>query len=152
DRHARPRNLGHLGRRRRHLLGDAQVRSKLDPRGAPTPPPEAEPAEPRCELRRHPRLELPVRCWIVDSAHTVYLRIHDLSRGGLSVRAPMPFLPRGPVELTLELPGGGLVRARGEVVWVEPLDAPARGGPRMGARFLEFLEGEEELYQVLGRA
>jgi hypothetical protein len=128
------------------------MRSKLDPRSPSQPQPIA-PSEPHRELRRHPRLELPVRCWIVDEKHTVYLRLHDLSRGGLSVRAPMSFTPHHLVDLTLELPGGQTVRARGEVVWVKPDAPPAAGsGPKMGARFLEFLEGEEDLYRVLGRA
>jgi len=43
------------------------------------------------------------------------------------------------------------VRARGEVVWVRS-SAAVESGPRMGARFLEFVEGEEELYQLLGNA
>src|SRR2546423_9470106 len=107
------------------------------------------PAEPAREQRRHPRFELAVRCWITDARHTLYLRVHDISRGGLSVRAPVPFAPSGRIEVGLELPGGRRVRARGEVVWVR--DATASGA-RMGARFLEFVEGEEELYQLLGNA
>jgi hypothetical protein len=43
------------------------------------------------------------------------------------------------------------VRAAGEVVWVRSGSA-GESGPRMGARFLEFLEGEEELYDLLGNA
>jgi hypothetical protein len=96
---------------------------KLDPR---TPEPPEPPKSPYSELRRHQRLELPVRCWIIDGSHTVYLRVHDVS-------------------------AGGLVRARGEVVWVRP-DGGEVSGPRMGARFVEFLEGEEELYKAVGRA
>jgi hypothetical protein len=108
---------------------------------------------PSREKRQHPRVELMVRCWITDERHTLYLRLHDLSRGGLSVRAPVPFPPSGRVELGLELPGGERVRARGEVVWVRTANYdPAARGPRMGARFLEFLEGEEALYGLLGNA
>ena len=40
------------------------------------------PTEPPREQRRHPRFELAVRCWITDSRHTLYLRVHDISRGG----------------------------------------------------------------------
>jgi hypothetical protein len=109
------------------------------------------PAEPPREQRRHPRHELAVRCWITDARHTLYLRIHDISRGGLSVRAPVPFEPNGQIEVGLELPGGMRVRARGEVVWVRSSSA-TESGPRMGARFLEFVEGEEDLYQLLGNA
>ncbi len=107
------------------------------------------PPEPPREQRKHPRYELAVRCWITDERHTLYLRVHDISRGGLSVRAPVPFVATGKVELGLELPGGQRVRARGEVVWVRSSTA---SGPRMGARFLEFVEGEEELYKLLGNA
>jgi hypothetical protein len=67
------------------------------------------------------------------------------------VRAPVPFAPSGQIEVGLELPGGRRVRARGEVVWVRPSSA-VESGPRMGARFIEFVEGEEELYQLLGNA
>jgi len=112
--------------------------------------PKAPPEPPR-EQRRHPRFELAVRCWITDSRHTLYLRVHDISRGGLSVRAPVPFAPSGLIEVGLELPGGRRVRARGEVVWVRA-SSSTESGPRMGARFLEFVEGEEDLYSLLGNA
>ncbi len=121
----------------------------LDPRPVPPAPPS--PRRPPKERRRHPRRELATRCWIIDDEHTVYLRVHDLSRGGLSVRAPVPFAATNQIELGLELPGGRRVRARGEVVWVRSSTA-TESGPRMGARFLEFVEGEEDLYQLLGNA
>ena len=114
--------------------------------GAPKVPPE-----PPREQRRHPRFPLAVRCWITDVRHTLYLRVHDISRGGLSVRAPVPFAATGRIEVGLELPSGQRVRARGEVVWVRP-STMETSGPRMGARFLEFVEGEEELYELLGHA
>jgi hypothetical protein len=116
-----------------------------DPSVPKTPP------EPAREQRRHPRFELAVRCWITDARHTLYLRVHDISRGGLSVRAPVPFAPSGKIEVGLELPGGRRVRVHGEVVWVRP-QSGTESGPRMGARFLDFIEGEEELYQLLGNA
>ncbi len=122
---------------------------KIDLR-APSPAPAEQP-RPLNEMRRHPRVELPARCWILDGAHTVYLRVHDVSCGGLSVRAPVPFDAKGEVEVRLELPGGGVVRARGLVVWTKP-EGGESSGPRMGARFLEFLEGEEALYKLLGQA
>jgi len=112
------------------------------------------PAEPPREQRRHPRHELAVRCWITDARHTLYLRIHDISRGGLSVRAPVPFAPEDPVELRLELPGGRSARARGQIVWVkkagETHDDGA--GARMGAQFLEWLSGRDDLYAILPTA
>jgi len=127
--------------------------SKLNPREPPTgaPPPPAAPSY--TEARRHPRVELPARCWIEDGEHTLYLRLHDLSRGGLSVRAPVPFAAARRLTLRLELPSGGELRAIAEVVWVRgtpPADQPSCA--RMGARFLEFLEGEEALYTLLGQA
>jgi hypothetical protein len=125
--------------------------SKLDPRERQNRP--APPAPPHGETRSHPRVELPARCWIEDGEHTFYLRVHDVSRGGLSVRAPTPFSKSHRIVLRLELPGERTVRARAEVVWVR--DSPAAetaSGARMGARFLEFLEGEEDLYQLLGNA
>jgi hypothetical protein len=120
--------------------------------GPPESPPSGESSGPPYrEQRRHPRLELAVRCWIMDQRHTLYLRLHDLSRGGLSVRAPVPFTPANRIDVGVELPGGRRVRARGEVVWVRSGSAQA-SGPRMGARFVEFVEGEEELYAILGNA
>lgn len=108
---------------------------------------------PQHEKRRHPRLEVGVRCWLTNDRHTVYLRVHDLSLGGLSVRAPVPFTPSGRVEVGLELPGGRKVRARGEIVWVRTREVEASSvGPLMGARFVEFTEGEAELTTLLGHA
>jgi hypothetical protein len=105
------------------------------------------------EKRRHRRVELGVRCWLTNDRHTVYLRLHDVSMGGLSVRAPVPFAPSGLVEVGLELPGGRKVRARGEIVWVRQRAPEASTlGPLMGARFVEFTEGEAELNTLLGHA
>jgi hypothetical protein len=101
------------------------------------------------EKRQHPRIPLPARAWIADGRRTLYLRIHDLSLGGLSVSAPVSFAAADQVELRIELPGGGQVRARGEIRWVR---GDGERGPRMGARFLEFHEGEEELFKLFGRA
>jgi len=125
----------------------------LDPNEGGAPPRAPDPPS-YANQRRYPRLPLAARCWIADAAHTVYLRVHDVSRGGLSVRAMVPFTPHETVDLELELPGGGRVRARAEIVWVRGSsdDPPPRPEwPRMGARFLEFLEGEEALTEALGR-
>lgn len=108
------------------------------------------PSDPPSEKRRHKRVELAVRCWLSDERHALYLRLHDLSIGGLSVRAPVPFAPTGKIEVGLELPDGRRVRARGQVVWVRA--SAAESGARMGARFLEFVEGEEDLSRLLGNA
>jgi hypothetical protein len=101
--------------------------------------------------RRHPRVRLAARCWIADEEHTVYLRVHDVSLGGLSVRATVPFAPHNRVELELELPTGARVRAIGEVVWVrgDGDSAPHPEAPRMGARFLELLDGQAALERAL---
>ena len=64
------------------------IRSKLDPRSVPAPAQHPDPVF--AEKRRHPRLQMSARCWIVDRHHTVYLRLYDLSLGGLSVRARLP--------------------------------------------------------------
>jgi hypothetical protein len=104
------------------------------------------------EVRRHPRVHLAARCWIGDGRRTIYMRVHDLSRGGLSVLAPVPFAPADPVELRLELPGGRVAHARGEIVWVRgtrDLPIEARDSARMGARFVEWLAGEEDFYLLL---
>jgi|GEM_PF-3710962 len=101
---------------------------------------------PRENLREHERLALSARCWIDDGRHTLYVRIHNLSRNGLSVRAPVPFQPNGAVDLELELPAGR-VRVRAEVVWVD--DGTNSSGPRMGARFVEVTEGVEALELAL---
>jgi hypothetical protein len=119
----------------------------LDPPGGP---PVADAPRSR-ELRRHPRLDLLVRCWITDPRYTLYLRLHDLSRGGLSVRAPVPFAAASHIDVNLDLPGGRRVRARGQVVWVRSGEA-GESGPRMGARFVEFVEGEHHLHAVLDAA
>jgi hypothetical protein len=125
----------------------------LDPSDRRAPPSAPEPPS-GSNQRRHPRLRLGARCWLADAEHTVYLRVHDVSRGGLSVRAPVPFSPRETVDVELELPGGAVVRARAEIVWVSPADQPPPRPewPRMGARFLELLEGEEALAEALARA
>jgi hypothetical protein len=104
---------------------------------------------PSREQRRHPRVQVAVRCWLITDEHTVYLPLHDLSIGGLSVRAPVPFSPTTPLRVELELPSGSQVRARGEVVWVRrpATDAP-ESGPRMGARFTELLDGADELTKL----
>jgi hypothetical protein len=98
------------------------------------------------EKRRHPRQQHAIRCWIGDGSHTLYVRLHDISLSGLSVRAPVPFQPSGEVELSIELPDHNRVRARAEIVWTR--NGPG-SGPRMGARFIEILEGEEDLKALL---
>jgi hypothetical protein len=115
----------------------------------PAPKP-ADKSPPSVEKRRHPRLETGLRCWIGSQRHTLFVRLHDVSRGGLSVRAPVPFVPATTIEVGLDLPGGGRLRARGEVVWVRGEPTTEENGARMGARFVEFLEGKDELDGVVG--
>ena len=129
--------------------------------------------EPRdfAEKRRYPRRQLAVRCWIGDGHHTLFARLHDLSLGGLSLRAPVPFAPRAELEVALMLPGtiedphsAVAIRARGRVVWARRADGVGRAsppfgrraltqpsGPRMGAEFVEFLEGEALLRKLIER-
>jgi hypothetical protein len=114
--------------------------------GVPIRPSDDGPSD---NKRRHPRFTLPARCWIVDGRNTIYMRVHDVSRGGMSLRAPVPFRPTSAIELRIELPGGTTTRARAEVVWVRGGGEP---GPRMGARFVEFLDGQDALYKLLERA
>jgi Tfp pilus assembly protein PilZ len=103
------------------------------------------------EKRRHRRVQLSIRCWMGDATHTIYLRVHDVSLGGLSVRAPVPFEPDRDLQLSIELPDRSHVRARGKVVWVSP-PTGLQSRPRMGARFVEFIEGEEALSALLTTA
>jgi hypothetical protein len=135
-------------------LAPRRLRTPLDPREGELAKP-ARRHDPVHEQRRDRRTELHARCWIIDPKghHTVYIRLHDLSRGGLSVRAPLPFLAQHEVDLRLELPMGGLVHARGEVVWThgdEWFDEDSIARPRLGARFLEILSGEHALHRLLG--
>lgn len=92
---------------------------------------------PYSKRRQHPRRLTSIRCWISDQVHTAYLRMHDISLGGLSVGAPLPFEPNTEIELRIELPGGRQVRARGCVVWRKEM--------RLGARFVEILAGQSDL-------
>jgi hypothetical protein len=114
-------------------------------------PSTARPPAPAVEHRRWPRHRLSMRCWLTGRGHTRYLRLHDLSLGGLSVRAPMPFRRAGKLEVVIELGAGRVLKARGEVVWVRER-LPGLRQPSMGARFLEFLEGETELEALLDAA
>jgi Tfp pilus assembly protein PilZ len=101
------------------------------------------------EKRRHRRIQLSIRCWIIDGNHTLYLRVYDLSLGGLSVRTPAPFQPDRELRILIELPDRTQVRARGQVVWIRP-SAGVESRPRMGVRFVEFTEGEQALHDLLG--
>jgi hypothetical protein len=114
------------------------------------------------EKRRHPRRQLTVRCWMSDGQHTLYARVHDVSLGGLSIRAPVAFSPNVELQLALVLASDLAdheatvsIRAQGRVVWVrsprgdlDPLRA--RSAPRMGAEFLRVLEGEDMLRDLIG--
>jgi hypothetical protein len=109
------------------------------------------------EKRRHPRRALAVHCWIRDDRHTVYARLHDVSLGGLSIRAPILFRPDAELELAIVLASDDeptamsavAVRARGRVVWVRAA-AEGPGTARMGAQFVEILEGEAALRRLVG--
>jgi hypothetical protein len=123
-------------------------------------PPLAPASDGWAEKRRFPRRQLAVRCWIRDARSTLYARVHDVSLGGLSIRAPIAFAPMAELELAIVLPGdpanpdGLVARARGRVVWVRAQqgDGPGPGVPRMGAEFLDFLDGEQALRRLIGNA
>ena len=87
------------------------------------------------ERRRHLRQRIFERAWFDGEARAVYTRIHDISRGGLSVRGAMPFEDGEALTVTL----GGL-RVRAEVSWRN--ERPVAG---TGFRFVEVLDGEDEL-------
>jgi len=101
----------------------------------------ADPAPDYREKRRHPRRQLGVRCWLADGESTLYARVYDVSTGGLSIRAPVPFRPGTELELSIVLSSSTAVRAIGRVVWV----SARGGGPRMGAEFVRFQSGHAAL-------
>lgn len=108
------------------------------------------------EKRAHRRYQLAVRCWLADGQRTLYAPVHDVSAGGLSLRAPALFAPDAELELSLVLPptentrphGELAIRTRGRVVWVQKPSATSRA--HMGARFLDVLD-EVLLGRLLGR-
>jgi hypothetical protein len=103
---------------------------------------------PQDNRRKHPRVRIAARCWIVGGRHTLYVRIHDISRGGLSVRAPVPFRPNEKLDLRLELPGGRQISAEAVVVWTRT-ELPTPSGPRMGARFVLFRDEGDSVLQTI---
>lgn len=112
-------------------------------------PPEngADRTPPERELRRHQRWSMPLHCWISSGDHTVYLRVYDLSRGGLSVRAPLPFLRARRVDVRVELTSGKVVSTRAEVVWKRRTES----GPSFGVKFTTFRQGKQALFAALKR-
>lgn len=125
--------------------------SSHDEQSATAPSGEPEAIADPSDRRQYPRVPVPIRFWIDDGHHTVYLRPYDVSRGGLSLRASAPFQRADELHVRVELPDGGEVHASGEVVWVKRLTDTTEG-PRLGARFLQFLQGEERFYQLLAAA
>jgi hypothetical protein len=97
------------------------------------------------ERRKYPRFPSHLRCWLKGQARQAYVRLRDISRGGLGLRAPTTF-PRGEVaEVIIENPGRGLkLRGRCEVVWNHPdPDHPEHTGT--GLRFVAIEAGAELL-------
>ena len=90
------------------------------------------------DRRRHRRHRISERAWFDGNARAVYTRLFDISRGGLSVRGAMPFQDGETLFVTLR----GL-RARAEVSWRN--DRPRAG---MGFRFVEVLDGEDDLLEL----
>ena len=88
-------------------------------------------AERRAQLRQPTRR----RALFDAKQRTVFTKLHDISEGGLSVRAPMPFQHGEELIVTLED-----VRVRVQVQWT--LTHPRAG---MGFRIVEVLGGGEQL-------
>jgi PilZ domain-containing protein len=90
------------------------------------------------ERRRQPRQRIHARAWFDTSDRSVYTRLHDIGPGGLSVRSSMPFRDGEHLVVTV-----GAARVRVQVRW-------SSGRPRagMGFRFVEVLDGEDELHAL----
>lgn len=104
-----------------------------------TPPPPPPQAAPRgAERRQFVRHDVQVS---VDfaSEHNFYTGLsNDLSEGGLFI-ATIDILPIGaPIDLTLTLPGGHAIQARGQVRWVRDYnDNTPEVAPGMGVQFTQ---------------
>jgi hypothetical protein len=108
------------------------------PHASPVPAPAA-PHE-IDERRRHRRRRSFERAWFDSKTRAVYVRLWDISRGGVSVRGAMPFSDGETLTVTL-----GGVRVRAEVSWRS--ERPVAG---TGFRFVEVLDGEDELIALTG--
>ena len=95
---------------------------------------------PPTQRRKHPRVLIKAHSWVRYGMQTVYLRVRDLSRGGIGLVTPMPFYPAGEVEFEIEFPGGRAMVARGEVMW-----AQTQPDLRIGARFTKIIKGQDVL-------
>ena len=92
-------------------------------------------SSPHDDRRRHPRRRSRERAWFESDDRAVYLKLHDISKEGLSVRAPMPFHVGDEIVVTI-----GDLRVRVEVRWIA-----GRPHAGMGCRFVEVIEGERAL-------
>jgi Tfp pilus assembly protein PilZ len=97
------------------------------------------------ERRKHPRFPSQLHCWLRGPARQVYVRLRDLSLGGVALRAPTTFVRGDQAEVVVEDPHRGInLRARGEVVWTHPdPEHPEHTGT--GVRFVQILAGAELL-------
>jgi Tfp pilus assembly protein PilZ len=101
----------------------------------------------RSNLRKHVRsaVELPVT--VYDSTNSVDGLIefdtHDLSAGGAFVRSDLLFEVGEELGLTIGLPDGNKVRARGRVVRVAR-ETGDEGVAGMGIEFIELLDADRD--------
>ena len=97
------------------------------------------------ERRRYRRFPSGLKCWLTCEARLVYVRLRDLSRGGLGLRAPTNFAAGDAAEAIVEDPARQQsLRARCEIVWSHPdEDHPDHTGT--GVRFVEILDGTDVL-------
>jgi hypothetical protein len=97
------------------------------------------------ERRRFRRVGSGLRCWLRGQSRTVYVRLRDLSHGGIGICAPTTFQRGDAAEVLVEdAHHARSLRAHAEVAWSHPdTDNPGHSGT--GVRFLEVIEGRELL-------
>jgi Tfp pilus assembly protein PilZ len=95
--------------------------------------------------RKFERFPTNLRCWLRARGRTVYVRLRDISRGGVGLRTSTNFSRGDHAELVLEQTRPpATMHARAEVVWSHPdPENPDHAGT--GLRFVEIVEGESLL-------
>ncbi|HJZ88163.1 MAG TPA: PilZ domain-containing protein [Polyangia bacterium] len=84
------------------------------------------------EHRQHPRHRSSLMIWLSSPERSLYVRLHDLSLGGLGLRVPTCLVRGQAIEIALTLPDGAEIGGRAVVAWVRP-----EGAPGAGLRLLE---------------
>jgi uncharacterized protein (TIGR02266 family) len=102
---------------------------------------------PGVERRRFPRYDVSISVRFSSDMLDFDSTVSDISLGGLFVRSELLDVPGTPVQLSLQMPGGGdRVHVSGQVAWI--VERPPKG-PGMGIRLRDGLAGErifEELF------